>query len=79
MINFDGPAVKDIRDLPVAIIAASAGTVSNVVVQRNPEINGLRVSFELNTGGAELVELRLGLKANDQLISESWIYRWTKS
>ena len=79
VIDFDGPGVKDIRDLPAAMIWVSAGTTANVVVQRNPEINGLRVSFELNTAGAELIEMRLGLKANDQLISESWIYRWTKA
>jgi periplasmic glucans biosynthesis protein len=79
VIDFDGPAVKDIRELPVAAISASAGTVSNVVTQRHPDIGGLRVTFELNTATAELIELRLGLKANDQQISESWIYRWTKA
>ena len=58
---------------------ASAGTVTNTVVQNNPEISGVRVSFELTPGGTDLIELRLALKANDQLISESWLYRWTKS
>ena len=79
VIDFEGPAVKDIRELPAAVITASGGTVANVVVQRNPEVNGLRVTFELNTAGLELIELRLILKANDQMISESWIYRWTKA
>jgi glucans biosynthesis protein len=78
IIDFEGPAVKEARELPIAEWSASAGSVANVVVQRNSEISGLRVSFELNTGGVELIELRLGLKANDQLISESWLYRWTK-
>ena len=79
VIDFDGPGVKDIRDLPAAQVTASAGQVANVVVQRHPDINGLRVTFELNTAGAELIELRLILKANDQQVSETWIYRWTKS
>jgi periplasmic glucans biosynthesis protein len=79
VVDFDGPAVKDIRELPVAVISASAGTVANVATQRHPDIGGLRVSFELNTASIEVIELRLGLKANDQLISESWIYRWTKA
>ena len=52
---------------------------ANVVVQRNPEISGVRVTFELAPGGAELVELRLVLKAGEQAISETWLYRWTKS
>jgi glucans biosynthesis protein len=79
VIDFEGPGVKDIRELPIAMIQASAGSVANVVVQRHPEIAGLRVTFEVNTQNAELIELRLGLKSNDQMISETWIYRWTKS
>ncbi len=78
VIDFDGPAVKELRDLPVAEVSASAGSLAHVVVQRNPELPGVRVSFELNTGGSELIELRLGLKAGDQLLSESWLYRWTR-
>lgn len=78
VIDFEGPAVKELRDLPVADVSCSQGSVANVVVQRNPEIPGVRVSFVLTPGGAELVELRLALKAGDQWISESWLYRWTK-
>jgi periplasmic glucans biosynthesis protein len=78
VIDFDGPAVKEIRDLPVADVGTSAGRVSNIVVQRNPDISGVRVSFELDPVGSELAELRLVLKAAEQAISESWLYRWTK-
>ncbi len=45
VLDFDGPALTDAVDLPVADVAASAGTVSNVVVHRHPAINGLRCSF----------------------------------
>jgi periplasmic glucans biosynthesis protein len=79
VVDFDGPAVKEIRELPIAVVSASAGTLANVTTQRHPDIGGLRVSFELNPAAAELVELRLALKANDQQISETWIYRWTKA
>ncbi len=78
VIDFEGPAVKELRDLPVAVLSANSGTVTNIVVQRNPEIPGVRVSFELNPNGVDLVELRLALKEGEQLISESWLYRWTK-
>jgi len=78
VIDFAGPAVKDLRDMPVCELTHNAGQTSNIVVQRNPEISGIRVSFELNPDGAELVELRCALKAGDQWISESWMYRWTK-
>ena len=78
VIDFEGTAVKELRDLPVADLRSNTGAVTNVVVQRNPELPGIRVSFEMNPGGADLVELRLALKVADQLISESWLYRWTK-
>lgn len=78
VIDFEGPAVKELRDLPIAELSVSAGSFSNLVVQRNSEIAGCRVSFELNPNGADLVELRSALKVGDQLISESWLYRWTK-
>ncbi|MEQ1715077.1 MAG: glucan biosynthesis protein, partial [Hyphomicrobium sp.] len=78
VVDFEGPAVKELRDLPVCDLSLSTGQTSNIVVQRNSEISGVRVTFELNPEGAELVELRCALKAGDQLISESWLYRWTK-
>ncbi len=78
VIDLIGTAVEDLRDLPVADVTASAGAVSNVVVQRNPQITGLRVSFDLKPDGAELVELRMTVKAQEETISESWLYRWTK-
>jgi glucans biosynthesis protein len=48
-------------------------------VQRHPDIAGFRVKFALNAAGTELVELRLCLKLAGQLISENWLYRWTKA
>ncbi len=78
VIDFEGAAVKELRDLPVAELSVNPGSSANIVVQRNPEIAGVRVSFELNPGDAELVELRLSLKGGDQQISETWLYRWTK-
>ena len=78
VIDLTGPSVKDAKDLPVADVSGSAGQILNVVVQRNPEISGVRVTFELAPGDAELVELRCVLKSGEQTISETWLYRWTK-
>jgi glucans biosynthesis protein len=78
VIDFDGPAVAELRELPAADLAVSHGKVVNLLVQRHPEIQGLRVRFELQNGGTEVIELRLGLRLAGQLISESWLYRWTK-
>jgi glucans biosynthesis protein len=78
IVDFAGTSVKDLRELPVADLAVSAGAFTNLVIQRHPEIEGLRVRFELNTSGTDVIELRLGLKLAGQLISESWLYRWTR-
>ncbi len=78
VIDFDGPAVAELRELPAADLATSHGKVANLLVQRHPEIQGLRVRFELQNGGTEVIELRLGLRLAGQLISESWLFRWTK-
>jgi glucans biosynthesis protein len=78
IVDFDGPALKD-RELPVADVRANSGTVANVVAHRHPEIGGMRCSFELQTGPADLIELRLVLKSGEQVVSETWLYRWTRS
>lgn len=78
VLDFDGPALQELADLPVADVSASAGTVSKVVIRRNPAINGVRCSFQLDPGSADLIELRLVLKNLERVISESWLYRWTR-
>ncbi len=78
VIDLTGPLVKDAKDLPTVDLSGSAGQISNVSVQRNLEISGVRVTFELAPGDNQLVELRCVLKAGDQAISETWLYRWTK-
>ena len=78
VIDLTGPLVKDAKDLPAVDLSASAGKISNVSVQRNLEISGVRVTFELAPGDSQLVELRCVLKAGDQAVSETWLYRWTK-
>lgn len=79
VVDFVGPAVSGQRQLPVAVVTANPGTVADVTVHNNPEIDGVRVSFQLDPAGTDLSELRLFLKLGDQQISETWLYRWTKS
>jgi periplasmic glucans biosynthesis protein len=78
VVDFTGPAVAG-GNLPVAAVTANPGRISNVAVHANPEIDGARVSFELDPGGTEICELRLALRLGDQQISETWLYRWTKA
>lgn len=56
---------------------ASAGGVANVVGYPNRATGGYRASFELDTSGVDLSELRLALKHDEAVVSETWLYRWT--
>lgn len=57
-------------------LSASAGTLMGPYLQANPHLPGTRVVFELDPGQERLVELRLGLNAEGEPLSETWLYRW---
>lgn len=63
--------------LPKPEVTASAGEISNVIVHKNPENTGYRVTFELDPKSAPLVELRLLLDFHGERAAETWVYRWT--
>jgi periplasmic glucans biosynthesis protein len=77
-VDFKGLALSPETSLPTAKVEASSGAVSAPVVQTNPSIDGIRVSFGFDPKGAAHSEMRLALYINDKLASESWLYRWTK-
>jgi glucans biosynthesis protein len=58
-------------------VFASRGVLKGIVGQPNVATGGFRVSFELDVSGIELSELRLVLVRDRQVISETWLYRWT--
>jgi glucans biosynthesis protein len=77
-VDFKGFVSVAANELPFARVETSQGAVSAPVVQSNPEIEGVRVSFSLDPKGAASSELRLVLQSNDKPVSETWLYRWTK-
>ena len=78
IVDFVGPGVQNGQELPIANLTASAGQPSAPIVHANPEVNGVRVQFELDPKGEELCELRLTLRNKEKRISEVWLYRWTR-
>jgi glucans biosynthesis protein len=60
-----------------AKVQADKGEIRNLVLQPNPQTGGMRISFELATKSAPLIELRGQLLQQDAPLSEVWIYRWT--
>lgn len=63
-------------EVPDARLTASAGEVGDVVVQRNPESGGIRVSFLFDPKKARTAELRLSLDRQNKRTPEVWLYRW---
>lgn len=61
-----------------ANVTASAGEVRNLTLYPNPEIDGLRLAFDLAVDGVALSELRATLMRGDRRQSETWLYRWTQ-
>ena len=60
-----------------AVVSSSTGTLTPATLVQNFELGGLRVAFELDPAGADLVELRLQLVRDQTPISEVWLFRWT--
>jgi glucans biosynthesis protein len=79
VIDFGGePLAKLGDDAPVeGVVSASTGQIQNVVVHRNPQTGGWRLSFELAPQNSESVELRCFLKLGDDILTETWSYQWT--
>jgi glucans biosynthesis protein len=63
--------------IPEIDLTASAGTLAHSVVQPNPHLPGIRVTFELDPHEATEIELRLVLQAAGERVSETWLYRWS--
>jgi glucans biosynthesis protein len=49
------------------------------MLMSNPNMHGLRASFELDPSNKDLLELRLRIMRKEQPVTETWLYRWTAS
>jgi glucans biosynthesis protein len=80
IIDFVGDSLKALKaeSPPTLDTGADKGKIISAVTQPNPDVNGWRVSIELDTQDNKLVELHARLMQGDQPLSETWIYRWTQ-
>jgi periplasmic glucans biosynthesis protein len=60
-----------------AALEASPGQIVSVRLFPNKDRRSVRVAFDLDPGSDSYTELRLALKLANQLVSETWLYRWT--
>ena len=77
VVEFNGTG-RTIEGLKIDA-GTSAGKLSNLVLQPNPLTKGVRASFELDPGDADVAELRLRILRANRPASETWLYRWTAS
>ncbi len=70
-----GPVEGEIK----ADVSTSAGEVSEVHLYKNDVTKTTRLSFKHNVNGSDIAELRAVLKQGDKQVSETWLYRWTRS
>ena len=60
-----------------AVVSGSTGQIQNVVVHKNPQTQGWRLSFELMPQDDAPSELRAFLKLGNDVLTETWSYQWT--
>jgi periplasmic glucans biosynthesis protein len=78
VIDFAGENLKAVPPADIkGTVTFDKAKVRNVITQPNPEIGGVRLHFELLTGGEKAIELRAQLFRGDEALSESWMNRWT--
>jgi glucans biosynthesis protein len=81
IIDFVGDTLKTLKPEtpPTLDVGSDKGKILNAVTQPNPDVNGWRVSIELDTQDNKLVELHARMMQADQPLTETWIYRWTQA
>jgi len=79
VIDFGGENLAKLADdAPVeGVVSGSTGQIQNVVVHKNPQTQGWRLSFELLPHGDTASELRGFLKLGNDVLTETWSYQWT--
>ena len=79
VVDFGGENLAKLADdAPVeGVVSGSTGQIQNVVVHKNPQTQGWRLSFELLPQGDSASELRSFLKLGNDVLTETWSYQWT--
>jgi periplasmic glucans biosynthesis protein len=81
VIDFAGAALDPWKaEMPPKLdVGTDKGKIVNAVAEPNPDINGWRVSIELDPQKQPVVEMHVRLMDGDKPLTETWIGRWTPS
>ncbi len=61
-----------------AVVTSTSGELSKPVAQPNPETKGWRLFFELKPDGDKPTDLRAFLRHGDDVLTETWSFRWVR-
>jgi glucans biosynthesis protein len=80
VVDFAGKGLASMDpDSPVeAVVSTTTGEISPPIVQFNPETKGRRLFFELTPDGRKPADLRAYLRHGDDVLSETWSFRWVR-
>ena len=79
VVDFAGDGQPVVKPSAVQLSARSnPGSLHEAHISENPEVGGLRLSFELDPEGNDQVELRIDLRSGDRPVAETWVYRWSQ-
>ncbi|MFT3988207.1 glucan biosynthesis protein [Aestuariivirga sp.] len=76
VIEFSG---GDLSGTLTPDVTASAGKIDKVHIVQNDIAKTMRLSFEHDVNGVDMAELRAVLKRGDAKVTETWLFRWTRS
>jgi glucans biosynthesis protein len=78
VVDFAGEGPQTVRASAVQLMAqANPGSIHDAEIYENPEVNGLRLRFDIDPEGSDVVELRIELRAGERRVAETWVYRWS--
>jgi glucans biosynthesis protein len=81
VVDFVGDSLKTLAPgaAPTLDVGVDKGKIISAVAQPNPEIDGWRVSLEVDAADNKVIELHARLMQGDERLSETWLYRWTQA
>jgi periplasmic glucans biosynthesis protein len=79
LVVFSGDILADPQKIArlSAALTTSPGSATNIRTLPDPQAKTCRVLFDVDPAGENFCELRLVLRADEEPISETWLYRWT--
>jgi periplasmic glucans biosynthesis protein len=75
VVDFSGIGTDEIPAISIDS-RISTGRIVAARLEANPHINGARVFLSFDPQGAEMAELRMQLRKDDQPVAATWLYRW---